>query len=81
MMQFFLSELLEDINLDTFLNEDQATLNKRGKESVARVVGELWNYLRHKCGEGEVLLNNVFCDIMLQVHICIDILLIPSNLD
>ena len=32
MVQFFYSsELLEDINLDSFLKEDQATLAKKGK--------------------------------------------------
>ena len=41
MVKFFLSELMEEIDLDTFLKEDQATLAKRGRESVARVVGEL----------------------------------------
>ena len=40
------SELQEDINLNSFLNEYQATLAKRGKESVAWVIGELWDYLQ-----------------------------------
>ena len=71
MMQFFLSELMEDIELDTFLKEDQATLAKRGRESVACVVRELWDYLQYECGEGEVLPDNVFHDFMLQVGTCI----------
>ena len=33
-----LSELMEDMDLDTFLKEDQATLAKRGRESMARIV-------------------------------------------
>ena len=70
MMQFFLSELMEDIELDTFLKEDQATLAKRGRESMACVVGELQDYLQHECGEGEAL-PNVFHDVMLQVGTCI----------
>ena len=41
MVQFFLLELIEEIDLDTFLKEDQATLVKRGRESVAWVVREL----------------------------------------
>ena len=61
----FLSELMEDIKLDTFLKEDQATLAKRGRESVAHVVGELRDYLQHECGEGEALPDNVFHDVML----------------
>ena len=71
MVQISFSELMEDINLDTFLKKDQVTLAKRGRESMARVVRELCDYLQHECGEGEVLPNNVFCDVMLQVHICI----------
>ena len=67
----FLSELMEDIKLDTFLKEDQATLAKRGRESIARVVGELRDYLQCECGEGGVLPNNVFCDVTLQVGTCI----------
>ena len=35
MVHFSFSELLEEIDLDTFLKEDQATLAKRGRESVA----------------------------------------------
>ena len=66
-----LSELMEDIDLDNFLKEDQATLTKRGRESMACVVGELQDYLQHESGEGEVLPNNVFCDIVLQVSTCI----------
>ena len=45
MVQISFSELMEDIDLDTFLKEDQVTLAKRGRESVAQVVRELWNYL------------------------------------
>ena len=67
----FLLELMEEIELDTFLKEDQATLAKRGRESIAHVVGELWDYLQSECGEGEVLPDNVFRDIMLQVGTCI----------
>ena len=48
----FLSELMEDIELDTFLKEDQATLAKRGRESIACVVGELQDYLQCECGAG-----------------------------
>ena len=70
MVQISLSELMEDIDLDTFLKEDQVTLAKRGRESVAWVVRELWDYLQHECGEGEALPNNVFHDIILQVHTC-----------
>ena len=33
------------------------------------VVGELWDYLQFECGEGEALPDNVFCDVMLQVHV------------
>ena len=64
---------MEEIELDTFLKEDQATLAKRGSESVAHVVKELWDYLQHECGEGEVLPDNVFHDVMLQgiVHVFI----------
>ena len=80
MVQFFLSKLIEEIDLDTFLKEDQATLVKRGKESMAWVVGELQDYLQCECGEGEALPNNVFCDIMLQVHTCIHIFSIPQTL-
>ena len=65
----FLLELMEDIKLDTF-KEDQATPAKRGRESMAHVVRELWDYLQHECGEGEVL-PDVFCDVMLQVGTCI----------
>ena len=65
----YVSELFEEVDLDTFLKEDQATLTRRGKESVARVVGELWDYLQCECGEGEVLPDNIFHDMMLQVHI------------
>ena len=54
--------------MDTFFKEDQATLTRRGKQSVARVVGELRDYLQRECGEGEVLPDNVFHDVMLQVH-------------
>ena len=50
MVQFFLSELMEEIDLDNFLKEDQATLVKRGRESMAQVVGELRDYLQHECG-------------------------------
>ena len=56
---------MEEIDLDTFLKEDQATLAKRGRESMAQVVRELQDYLQCECGEGEVLPDNVFCDIML----------------
>ena len=42
----FLSELMEKIKLDTFLKEDQATLAKRGRESIACVVRGLWDYLQ-----------------------------------
>ena len=66
---------MEEIELDTFLKEDQATLVKRVRESVAHVVRELWDYLQHECGEGEVLPDNVFCDVMLQVGTCIYIYL------
>ena len=69
MVPFLHSELLEDINLDTFLKEDQATLRKHGRETVSRVVGELRDYLQRECGEGEVLPDNVFWDVMLQVHV------------
>ena len=55
------------MDLDTFLKEDQATLAKRGRESVAHVVWELQDYLQHECGEGEVLPDNSFHDVMLQV--------------
>ena len=71
----FLSELMEEIELDTFLKEDQATLLKRGRESVAHVVRELQDYLQCEYGEGEVLTNNVFHDVMLQVGTCIYICL------
>ena len=71
----FLSDLMEEIELDTFLKEDQATLAKRGRESVAHVVRELWDYLQCECGEGEVLPNNGFYDMMLQVCTCIYIYL------
>ena len=69
MVPFLHSELLEDIDLDTFLKEDQATLRKRGRETVSRVVGELRDYLQHECGEGEALPDNVFRDVMLQVRV------------
>ena len=72
---------MEEINLGTFLKEDQATLAKGGRESMAWVVREFQDYLQCECGEGEVLPNNIFHDVMLQVHTCIHILLIPSNLD
>ena len=36
---------------------------------MAHVVGELWDYLQRECGEGEALPNNVFRDVMLQVHV------------
>ena len=65
----YISELFEEVDLDTFLKEDQATLTRRGKESVAHVVGELWDYFQCECREGEVLPDNVFCDVMLQVHV------------
>ena len=71
----FLSELMEEIELDTFLKEDQATLENRGRESVACVVVELWDYLQCECGGGEALPNNVFHDVMLQVGTCIYIYL------
>ena len=35
MVQISFSELMEDIDLDTFLKEDQVTLAKRGRESMA----------------------------------------------
>ena len=57
------------MDLDTFLKEDQATLTRRGKQSMALVIGELWDYLQHECREGEALPNNVFRDVMLQVHV------------
>ena len=63
----YVSELFEEVDLDTFLKEDQATLTRRGKQSVAHVVGELRDYLQHECGEGEALPDNVFHDMMLQV--------------
>ena len=66
---------MEDIDLDTFLKEDQVTLAKRGRESMAWVVRELQDYLQHECGEGEALPDNVFHDVMLQVHTCIYIYL------
>ena len=69
MVPFLHLELLEDIDLDTFLKEDQATLHKRGWETVSRVVGELRDYLQRECGEGEALPDNVFRDVMLQVHV------------
>ena len=62
---------MEDVDLDTFLKEDQVTMAKRGRESVARVVRELQDYLQCECGEGEALPDNVFHDVMLQVHTCI----------
>ena len=65
----YVSELIEEVDLDTFLKEDQATLTRRGKQSMACVVGELWDYLQHECGEGEALPDNVFHDVMLQVHV------------
>ena len=65
----YVSELFEEVDLDTFLKEDQATLTRRGKQSVARVVRELRDYLQHECGEGEALPDNVFHDVMLQVHV------------
>ena len=77
----FPSELMDEIYLDTFLKKDQATLAKRGKESMAWVVRELWDYLQHECGEGEALPDNIFCDIMLKVYTCIHILQIPPNFD
>ena len=76
MVQISFSELMEDIDLDTFLKEDQVTLAKRGRESMAQVVGELHDYLQCECGEGEVLPDNVFHDVMLQVHTCIYIYLL-----
>ena len=72
---------MEEIDLDTFLKEDQATLAKRGRKSMAWVVGELWDYLQRECGEGEALPDNIFHDVMLQVHTCIHILSIPPNFD
>ena len=36
---------------------------------MAHVVGELQDYLQHECGEGEALPDNVFHDVMLQVHV------------
>ena len=66
---------MEEIELDTFLKEDQGTLAKRGRESIACVVGELWDYLQCKCGEEGVLPDNVFCDVILQVCTCIDMYL------
>ena len=63
------SELFEEVDLDTFLKEDQATLTRRGKQSMARVVEELRDYLQRECGEGEALPHNVFHDVMLQVHV------------
>ena len=44
---------MEEIDLDTFLKKDQATLAKGGRESMAWIVRELWNYLQYECGEGE----------------------------
>ena len=75
LVQISILELMEDIDLDTFLKEDQVTLAKRGRESMARVVRELHDYLQHECGEGKALPDNVFCDVMLQVHTCIYIYL------
>ena len=40
-LSFMFLELFEEVDLDTFLKEDQATLTRRGKQSVAHVVGEL----------------------------------------
>ena len=65
----YVSELFEEVDLDTFLKEDQATLTRGGKESVAHVVRDLRDYLQHECGEGEALPDNVFRDVMLQVHV------------
>ena len=62
---------MEGIELDSFLKEDQATLAKRGRESIAHVVRELQDYLQCECGEGETLPDNVFHDVMLQVGTCI----------
>ena len=78
MVQISLSELMEDIDLDTFLKEDQDTLAKRGRESVAWVVRELRDYLQCECGEGEALPNNIFHDVMLQVHVFIFISFNPT---
>ena len=64
----YVPELIKEVDLDTFLKEDQATLTRRGKQSMARVVRELWDYLQHECREGEALPDNVFHDVMLQVH-------------
>ena len=72
---------MEEIDLDTFLKVDQATLAKRGRESIAQIVRELQDYLQHECGEEEALPNNVFHDVMLQVHTCIHILSTPPNFD
>ena len=66
---------MEEIELDTFLKEDQATLAKRGRKSIACVVGELQDYLQCECGKGEALPNYVFHDVMLQVCTCIYIYL------
>ena len=65
----YVSELFKEVDLDTFLKEDQATLTRRGEESMACFVRELQDYLQHECGEGEALPNNVFHDVMLQVHV------------
>ena len=65
----YVSELFKEVDLDTFLKEDQATLTRRGKQSMAHVVGELRDYLQHECGEGEALPDNVFHDVMLQVYV------------
>ena len=65
----YVSELFEEVDLDTFLKEDQATLTRRGKQSVAHATGELWDHPQHECGEGEVPPNNVLHDMMLQVHV------------
>ena len=35
LVQISFLELMEDIDLDTFLKDDQVTLAKRGRESVA----------------------------------------------
>ena len=36
---------------------------------MAHVVGELQDFLQCECGEGEALPDNVFHDMMLQVHV------------
>ena len=39
MVQIFLSELMEDVDLDTFLKEDQATLAKEEGSPLHKLLG------------------------------------------